>query len=72
MRPNLNMLVGHIAFGFRWFVTLFSTCRSFGTVHARVLKFQIWIPHGKIANPLFFFSRVTSLFGVMQDNSRTI
>ena len=26
------------------------------TVHARVLKFHIWIPHGKIADPYFFSS----------------
>ena len=28
--------------------------RSSKTVHARVLKFHIWIPHGKIVDPHFF------------------
>ena len=31
------------------------TCHSLWTVHTRVLKFHIWIPHGKIAD-LYFFS----------------
>ena len=35
------------------------------TVHARVLKFHIWIPHGKIADPYFFPVRFTSLSRVM-------
>ena len=35
------------------------------TVHARVLKFHIWIPHGKIDDALFFLIRVISLSGVM-------
>ena len=30
-------------------------CHILWTVHARVLKFHIWIPHGKIANPYIFF-----------------
>ena len=30
-------------------------CHILRTVHARVLKFHIWIPHGKIAD-LYFFS----------------
>ena len=29
-------------------------CYILLTVHARVLKFHIWIPHGKIADPYFF------------------
>ena len=29
-------------------------CRILRTVHARVLKFHIWIPHGKIADLYFF------------------
>ena len=28
-------------------------CSILCTVHARVLKFHIWIPHGKIADPYF-------------------
>ena len=30
-------------------------CHILWTVHARVLKFDIWIPHGKIADPICFF-----------------
>ena len=41
-------------------------CHILRTVHAKVLKLHIWIPHGKIADLYFFFlSRVTSLSGVM-------
>ena len=29
------------------------------TVHARVLKFHIWIPHGNIADTLFFLSELS-------------
>ena len=29
-------------------------CHILWTVHGRVLKFRIWIPHGKIADPYFF------------------
>ena len=29
-------------------------CHILWTVHARVLKFHIWIPHGKIADPYVF------------------
>ena len=35
------------------------------TEHARVLKFHVWIPHGKIADTLFFLVQVISLSGVM-------
>ena len=37
--------------------------RSSKIVHARVLKFHIWIPHGKIADPYSFLVRVISLSG---------
>ena len=47
----------------------FDACHILWTVHARVSKFHIWIPHGKIADPYFFFllqvislSRVTLLW----------
>ena len=39
-------------------------CHILWTVHARVLKFHIWTPHGKIADLYFFLVRVTSLSGV--------
>ena len=35
--------------------TLFDACHILRTVHARVLKFHVWIPHGKIADPWVFF-----------------
>ena len=35
-------------------ITLFYASCNFGTVHAKVWKFYIWIPHGKIADPYFF------------------
>ena len=40
-------------------------CHILWTVPARVLKFHIWIPHGKIADPYFFLVQVISLSGVM-------
>ena len=39
-------------------------CHILWTVHDRVLKFHIWIPRGKIADPYFFLVRVISLSGV--------
>ena len=47
MPQTSKKLTGHIGFGL--------SVRSSKTVHARVLKFHIWIPHGKIADTLFFF-----------------
>ena len=42
------------------FVTLFEACHILWTVHARVLKFHIWVPHGKIADThLFFLSKLS-------------
>ena len=40
-------------------------CHILWTMHARVLKFHVWIPHGKIADPYFFLVRVIYLSGVM-------
>ena len=40
-------------------------CHILWTVHGRVLKFHIWIPHGKIADPYFFLVQIISLSGVM-------
>ena len=37
-------------------------CHILGTVQARVLKFHIWIPQGKIAHPYFFFLSKLSPF----------
>ena len=35
------------------------------TAHARVLKFNIWIPHGKYLMHILFLVRIVSLSGVM-------
>ena len=37
-------------------------CHILLTMHAMVLKFHIWIPHGKIADPYFFFLSELSPF----------
>ena len=37
-------------------------CHILWAVHARVLKFHIWILHGKIADPYFFFLSELSPF----------
>ena len=62
MPSVLKKLVGHIAFGFSvggwvcgWITPFFYASCNFGFVHARVLKFYIWIPHGKITDMYFFF-----------------
>ena len=54
MPPTSKKLTGHIDFGL--------SVRSSKTVHARVLKFHIWIPHGKIADIRFFFLSELSPF----------
>ena len=46
--------------GAYWFRVVHASVRS-RTVHARVLKFHIWIPHGKIFDALFFLAGVISL-----------
>ena len=52
--------------GAYWFRVVRASVRSSRTVHARVLKFHIWIPHGKIFDTHFFvLVRVISLSGVM-------
>ena len=49
----------------RPFVTLYEACHILWTVHARIFKFHIWIPHRKVADPYFFLVQVISLSGVM-------
>ena len=39
-------------------------CHILWTVHARVLKFLIWIPHGKIADHIFFLSKLPPLLAL--------
>ena len=54
--------------GRSWRGILVSGCASVRlsrTVHARVLKFHIWISNLKIVDYVFFLIRVISLFGVM-------
>ena len=34
-------------------------------MHARFLKFHIWIPYGKVTSLFFFLTRVMPLSGVM-------
>ena len=57
MPPASKKLTGHIGLGL--------SVRPSRTVHARVLKFHIWIHHGKIADTHFFLVRVIFLSGVM-------
>ena len=52
-------------YGAYWFRVVCASVHSSKTVHARVLKFHTWIPHGKIADTRFFLVQVISLSGVM-------
>ena len=56
MPPTLKKLKGHLGFGLSLcpFKSLFDACYILWTVHARVLKFHLWFPHGKIADTHFF------------------
>ena len=53
MPPTSKKLMGHIGFGLSIQVSVHAcvrlkhACHILRTVHARVLKFHIWIPHGK-------------------------
>ena len=47
------------------FVTLFDACHILWTVHARVLKFHIWILYENWLNCICFLVRLTSLPWVM-------
>ena len=63
---NMGFLCPHGAYWF-WVErpSMHPSVHSSRTVHARVLKFHIWIPHGKIVDTRFFLVRVISLSGVM-------
>ena len=51
--PNFEEVDG--AYWFRVVCACYrASVRSSRTAHARVLKFHIWIPHGKIADARFF------------------
>ena len=54
MPPTSKKLTGYIGFGLCVRASVRLSVRSSRTVHARVLKFHIWISHGKIAGPYFF------------------
>ena len=58
--PNFEEVAGAY-----WFRVVCPCVRLWKTVHARVLKFHIWIPHRKIAEPYLCLVRVISLSGVM-------
>ena len=62
MHPTLKQLTGHICFGLSVSLCVRASIRSSKTVHARVLKFHIWIPHGKIFEARFFFLSKLSPF----------
>ena len=51
MPPTSKKVTGPIGFG----LSMRLSVHSSRTVHARNLKFHIWIPHGKIADTRFFF-----------------
>ena len=50
MPPASKKLTGHVGFG----LCVHASVHSWRTMHTRVLKFHIWIPHGKIADTCFF------------------
>ena len=52
--PNFEKVGGAYCFSVCLSVTFYVSC-NFGTVHARVLKFHIWIPHCKIVDLFFSF-----------------
>ena len=55
MSPALKKLRGsYILLSGCAFVVLFDAWHILWTMHARVLKFHIWISHGKIAEQYFF------------------
>ena len=61
--PNFEKVDGAYCF---WSVRgcvrhTFCTYCNFKTVKARVLKFHVWIPNKKIADPYFFFSELSPL-----------
>ena len=62
MPPTSKKLTGHIGFRLCVHPSVCASVRSSRTVHARVLKFHIWIPHGKIVDARFFFLSKLSPF----------
>ena len=69
MPPVSNEIHGAYYFAFVClsvcpFVKVFYVCNIFRTLHARVLKFYIWVPNEKTADP-YFFPCPACLFRVM-------
>ena len=54
MAPTSKKLREHIGFGLYVRAYVRPCVRSSKTVHSRVLKFHIWIPHGKRVDARFF------------------
>ena len=54
MPPTSKKLTGHIGFWLSLHASIHVCIRLSRTVHDRVLKFHIWIPHIKIADTHFF------------------
>ena len=60
MPPISNEIDGACYFAFVCssvcpFIKLFCACHILRTLHARVLKFYIWVPSENIADPYFCF-----------------
>ena len=64
MPPTSKKLTGHIGFGLsvRACIRSKQACHILRTVHVSVLKFHIWIPHGKIADTFFFLTELSPFF----------
>ena len=62
MPPTSKKLTGHIGFVLCVRASVRPSVRSSRTVHARVLKFHIWIRHGKIADTRFLFLLLLFIF----------
>ena len=61
MPPTLKQLGSILLLGCRVSVRhAFDACHILRTVHVRVLKFYVWISHGKIAHPCFFLSELSA------------
>ena len=58
MPPTSKKLEGHIASGSFVCPCIHALCflMNFWTLHAKILKVHIWIPHDKIAETYFFFA----------------
>ena len=68
MPPVLNEIDAAYYFAFVYpsvrLSSFFCACHILRTLHARVLKFCIWVPNEKIADPYFFLCPAC-LFRVM-------